>query len=433
MTRRRRVGRVLGLALLWAASFPAGAAAAQQEATQAAVAEILAEVRVHGNHTTPDADVLKIAGLAVGQPLTPETVAQAVERLRDSGRFDEVEVRKRYRSLTDATDVALVILVREQPVPDDPLDPTPTAAKPFKRLWAAGMFLPVLQYTDGYGFTYGARASFVHLFGRDGRLSIPATWGGTKRVAAEFDKRFRGGPVDLLEGGLGISRRNNPFYETDEDRREAWVGASGRIAAGLRAGVRGSTANVTFGGLEERASSVGADVSLDTRHDPVFPRNAVYARASWDALDHSVSPNANLYRVEARGYLGLVRQAVFSARWQYEASDAPLPPYERRLLGGAGNLRGWAAGSFSGDRLTAGSAELRFPLNSPLRFARAGMSLFVDTGKAWDHGSRFDDAPWRTGGGIGFFFLASVFQLNLDIAVRDGGSVRAHFSTGLQF
>jgi len=407
--------------------------AALQEAAQVPAVEVLGEVRVHGNHTTPDADVLELAGLTLGQPLAPETIAQAVKRLHDSGRFDEVEVRKRYRSLTDPSDVALVILVREHPVPDDPLDPTPAALKPVKRLWASGMFLPVLQYTDGYGFTYGGRASFVHLFGRDGRLSVPATWGGTKRVAAEVDKRFRRAPVDLLEGGVGISRRTNPHYEIDEDRGEAWVGASGRIAGGLRAGVRASTANVTFGDLDERASSFGAEASLDTRHDPVFPRNAVFARVSWDALDHSISARANLYRAEGRGYLGLVRQTVFSVRWLYEAGDGPLPPYERRLLGGAGNLRGYAAGSFSGDRLTAGSAEFRVPLNSPLKFARAGINLFADTGKAWDYGSRFEDAPWRTGGGIGFFFLASVFQLNLDVAVRDGGRVRAHFSTGLQF
>jgi len=428
---------LLGLALscggAWTAEAVAMATAASAQEAAPAASEVLAEVRIHGNHTTPDADVLRLAGLMLGQPVTDEAIAQAVRRLRDSGRFEDVEVRKRYRSLTDASEVTLVVLVREHPVPDDPLDPTPAAVRPFKRLWASGMFLPVLQYADGYGFTYGARVSFVHLFGRDGRLSVPATWGGTKRVAAELDKRIRRGPIDRLEGGVGYSRRENPHYDTDEDRGEAWGSASGRVAAGLRAGVRGSIANVTFGSLEERASSYGAEVTLDTRHDPVFPRNAVYARASWDALEHSVSPSANLYRAEARGYVGLFRQLVFSARWQYEGSDGILPTYERRLLGGAGNLRGYEAGSFSGDRLTAGSAELRLPLNSPLKFARAGISLFVDTGKAWDYGTRFEDAPWRTGGGIGFFFLASVFQLNVDVAVRDGGKVRAHFSTGLQF
>ena len=37
------------------------------------------------------------------------------QRLKDSGRFETVEVRKRYRSLTDMSDVALVLLVHERP------------------------------------------------------------------------------------------------------------------------------------------------------------------------------------------------------------------------------------------------------------------------------------------------------------------------------
>ena len=404
-----------------------------QEPARAAVAEVLGEVRVHGNHTTPDAEVLRLAGLVLGQPVTASTIHEIQQRLRQSGRFDDVEVRKRYRSLSNESDVALVVLVREQPVPDDPLDPTPAVLKPVKRLWASGMFLPILQYADGYGFTYGARASFVHLFGRDGRISVPMTWGGTKRVAAEFDKRLRKGPLDRLEGGVGISRRTNPFYETDEDRRDAWVGASRRIVGGLRAGVRAGTGRVTFGSLQERVSTYGAEVSLDTRHDPVFPRNAVFASGSWDVLAHAGSPRANLYRAEVRGYAGLVRQTVLSVRWLYDGSDAPLPPYERRLLGGAGSLRGYPAGAFAGDRMMLGSAELRVPLNSPLRFARAGVSVFVDAGTVWDHGTKFEDARLRKGGGAGVFFLASLFQLNADIAVREGGGVRLHLSTGLQF
>ena len=40
-------------------------------AAPAAAQEIVGEVRVHGNHTTPDADVLSLAGLSVGSPVTP--------------------------------------------------------------------------------------------------------------------------------------------------------------------------------------------------------------------------------------------------------------------------------------------------------------------------------------------------------------------------
>jgi cell division septal protein FtsQ len=76
--------------------------------------ETIVEIRVHGNHTTPDADVLRIAGVAPGSPFTPSLVAAAEERLRQSGRFRSVEVRKRYLSIEDASAIVLLILVQEQ-------------------------------------------------------------------------------------------------------------------------------------------------------------------------------------------------------------------------------------------------------------------------------------------------------------------------------
>ncbi len=413
------------------------------------VGETVTEVRVHGNHTTPDGDVLALAGLTIGQLFTPATLADAERRLRESGRFASVEIRKRYRSLDRLDQVALVIVVREHPVVEDPASPTPAVLKPLRRLAASGMLLPILSYADGYGFTYGARVSFVHLLGRDGRVSVPLTWGATRRAAFEIDKRVPAGPVDRLTGGVEIWRRENPFYERHERRSAAWLGASGRIAGPLRAGARGSMANVRFndaGGdagagvrgavpavLEERLSTYGVELSVDTRHDPVFPRDALSARVVLEALRPEISGDANRRTAEARAYLGLVRQAVLSGRWQYSSSDAPLPPYERALLGGAASVRGYEAGHESGDNLMAASAELRLPLSSPLTISRAGVTLFVDRGRVWDHGTRASDAPWRTGGGVGLFFLASLFQLNADVAVRDGGGVRVHFSTGLQF
>ena len=48
---------------------------------------IVGEVRVHGNHTTPNADVLAIIGEVVGQPATDALVAEVTTRLEKSGRF----------------------------------------------------------------------------------------------------------------------------------------------------------------------------------------------------------------------------------------------------------------------------------------------------------------------------------------------------------
>jgi outer membrane protein assembly factor BamA len=62
-------------------------------------AEKIAEIRVHGNATLSDEAVLKLAGLAVGGTLDAGGTEAIEKRLRDSGRFDEVQVRKRYRTL----------------------------------------------------------------------------------------------------------------------------------------------------------------------------------------------------------------------------------------------------------------------------------------------------------------------------------------------
>jgi cell division septal protein FtsQ len=36
--------------------------------------ERIAEVRVHGNHTTPDVDIIAMSGLTVGQPFGDTTL-----------------------------------------------------------------------------------------------------------------------------------------------------------------------------------------------------------------------------------------------------------------------------------------------------------------------------------------------------------------------
>ena len=77
--------------------------------------ERITDIRVHGNHTTPDQDILNIAGLAVGETPTTERLAAAEAKLRDSHRFESVEVRKRYESISDLSQILIVLLVDEVP------------------------------------------------------------------------------------------------------------------------------------------------------------------------------------------------------------------------------------------------------------------------------------------------------------------------------
>jgi hypothetical protein len=398
-------------------------------------AEIVNEIRVHGNAYVRDEEVIRLAGVTIGQTLAPDALRQIEQRLEASGVFDTIEVRKRYRSLDNETDVALVLLVHERPG----FKAETVAEHPGVGAWARMknrlMFLPILDYDDGYGFTYGGRVSTINLLGAGERLSVPLTWGGTRRAAVEVDRTFRSGPLTRVASTFGIWQRENPRFEIDDQRVEWTARAERSFARIVRAGVTTSQSTVDFGALNDRLWTIGAEAALDTRGDPAFPRNAVLLGGNWNVLHvRRLDEPINQYTTDARGYLGVIRQAVLAARVQYSSADRTLPPYERYLLGGASTLRGFETGSFDGDRLFVTSAELRVPLTSVLSGAKLGVSAFMDAGKVFDVNQRMKDAAWHQGVGAGVFLIATIVRINVDVAhgLRDGDT-RVHLSSGFSF
>jgi hypothetical protein len=398
-------------------------------------AEVIAEIRVHGNAYLRDDEVLKVAGVAVGQPFPADGEKVIAGRLKASGHFDTIEVRKRYRSLENTTDIALVLLVHERAgYTSETIDERPSIFG-WGRTKSKVMFLPILNYDDGYGFTYGGRFSTIDLFGGGERVSTPLTWGGTRRAAVEVDRTFNAGPLTRVESTFGIWQRENPHFEIDEQRVEWTARAERSVARVFRAGIGTSQSTVEFGALDDRLWTLGATVALDTRGDPAFPRNAVYLGTGWTGLHvKRLDQPINQWTTDARGYLGVIRQAVLAGRVQYTTSDQSLPDYERLLLGGASNLRGFDTGAYVGDRRFAASAELRVPITSVLSGAKLGVTAFMDAGKVWDVGQTMKDAAWHRGVGGGVFLIATIVRINLDVAhgLRDGDT-RVHLSSGFSF
>jgi hypothetical protein len=402
-------------------------------------APVAREIRVHGNVAIPDDEVLRIAGVELGMTLE-SGVAEAVgQRLRDSGRFESVDVRVRLRSLTDPTDAALLLVVHEKP--GVIVTRGGDIERPIsKRILSRVMFLPILTYQDGYGFTYGARFSTVDLLGAGERLSVPLTWGGTRRAALELERTFDRGPLTRILASTAIWQRENPRFDIDDQRFELKARAERNLAQIVSLGIETTRATVDFGALDDRLWTIGADAAVDTRGNPAYPANALYASAGWTALNvrpgASGSPNdrINRYTLDGRGYLRVFRQIVLAGRARYTNADAPLPPYERPLLGGSETLRGFRAGSFDGDETLVTSAELRVPITDVTSGGKFGMTVFMDAARAADHGARLQDAEWQRGAGAGLFLIASVFRLNLDVARGlDGGKTRLHLSSGFSF
>jgi outer membrane protein assembly factor BamA len=400
--------------------------------------EVIAVIQVHGNTITPTEEVIAESGLKEGAAFSESLRAEAETRLRSSGRFHDADVLKRYASITDLTQITVLIQIDDGPVRIDP--PVPGARVPGSgRIPVASrrgplnvMFAPILTAEDGYGLTYGARLAISGHRNIRQRVVIPASWGGDKRVGAEFQKEFsRRAIPDLRTGGF-IQRRTHPFFESDADRKRVWGRADWALTRNVRAGTELAWQTSTLEGDRQEARSVSADLVLDTRIDPLMPLNAVYARAAVERL-RFVTRSAVRTDMEANGYIGLYRGMVLALRVVREDMSEPAPVFYKSLLGGAGNLRGFAAGDSIGDTLTAGSAELRIPLTSALRVARIGTSIFMDAGTTYDKGQRLKDQKLKRGIGGGVWLTAPLFRVSFMVARGLGSGTRVHFGAGLTF
>ena len=295
------------------------------------------------------------------------------------------------------------------------------------------MWLPVLSFEDGYGFTYGVRFGFVDVLGRRTRVSVPLTWGGERQATVDVERRFTRGPFTRIVADAGVTRRENPALEIGDRRAGVGVRAERAVSSWFRIGATGRLADVQFGDIADRLRSAGVEATLDTRRDPAFPRNAVFATATVEHewFDHAEDTPRVL--TDVRGYVGVVRQVVFVARVQQAWSANPLPLFEQPLLGGAASLRGFPLGYRIGDRLAAASAELRMPITSPLRVARTGIAVFTDAGTVYGADESLTNATWDRSVGAGFFVTAPVLSMRIDVAHGIDAGTRAHFTFGLAF
>ncbi len=388
----------------------------------------VAAVRVHGNHTTPDEEVLAIAAVGTGDPVTHDLIENVSRRLERSGRFRSVDVRPRYASLSDPSAILLVIVVEERI--GISLDvPAPGAVR---RLKASTMWLPVLRYDDGYGFTYGARLALVEAVGRKTRIGVPLTWGGERRAGVEVERRFDSGPLTRVLAEAGITRSEHPALEIGDCRTAVVLRAEQALAASLVAGATVGVSSIRFGAARDTLRTAGVHVVWDTRHDPAFPRDALYVSAGVERLWFDQHPETTRLAVDARGFVGLLGSNVLALRALHSRTGSAVPVYEQALLG-AETLRGFPLGFRYGDRLAALSMEYRIPFTSPLRAGRFGAAVFVDTGSVYSGGESLDSALFDTGIGGGLFMQAPLVSFRADVARGLGGSTRAHVSLGVRF
>jgi len=407
----------------------------------AAPGDVIADVRVHGNHVTADAEVIRLSGLVKGAPFTNDTIPAAKRLLEKSGKFDDVQVLKRFASIDDPSQIVVMLVVNEGAVrielPDMPSGPTPADWRPkiVKRTFGQNvMWFPILDQEDGYSPRFGVRFAYVPSARSKSRLSMPLTWGGERRAGLEWEKGFDHG---RLQVGGALTSTKHPYYDERDGRRRAWARLEG-TAKRLHVGGTATLQRINFGGNVDQVKTIGADATFDTRLDPVLPRNAIHVFASAEQvrLTPDQGPKWDPYvrrKVDASVYLGTIKQAVLVGRVVREDATASQPLYFKPMLGGMNSLRGYETASFVGDTLVAGTLELRVPLTSPISVGKFGVRTFIDRGTVYDRGQRFKDQDLKQGYGGGIFFALPTFSMNLDLAYSSEKNFRLHFSGGFSF
>ena len=406
------------------------------------VVELVAAVQVHGNTITSTEEVSRVSGITVGDRVSDTLLADAETRLRRALKPEAVEVLKRFASISDPTQVLVLIQLDEGPVrvelPDidipTPKMPMPPArrANVVRRSHLNMMFVPILGAEDGYGLTYGAQFAFVGHRTTRRRVVVPATWGGDKRIAVEYQQEFRRRIAPRLRTGAMLQRRTHPFYQDNADRTRAWGRAEWPLLRDVRTGAEVAWQSSSLAGQDVDARSIGADVVVDTRVDPLMPHNAILVRAAAERVSVSAS-DAVKTEIDANAYIGLYRGTVLALRAVREDFSRPAPSFYKSVLGGSRNLRGFRAGRAVGDTLVAGSIELRIPATSPLRMARFGYNVFIDAGTTYDKGRRFREQTLERGVGAGVWMTAPLFRVSAAVARGLGSGMRAHIGAGLTF
>src|SRR5262245_56600071 len=134
--------------------------------------ETIAAIQIHGNVLTPDEEVRRLSGVSIGAPFEAGTIETVTGRLRAAKKFESVQVLKRFASISDLSQILLVIIVDEAAVhiemTGDPDNPTRIVRNRFPRL----LVLPIFGAEDGYGGSYGVRLALPDPPGTRSRLAF---------------------------------------------------------------------------------------------------------------------------------------------------------------------------------------------------------------------------------------------------------------------
>lgn len=364
--------------------------------------------------------IIEIAGLPTGLTFSPQAIARAEERLRDTGVFSAVALQE---GSPDDSDVMSI----EARVVEAPL-----------RRFGFGANLS----SDSGG---ELTAFWVHrnLFGGAERLRIEGALTGigqgelsTQAISGiDAELRLRYSRPATVTTDTTVYAELFAVGIEEPDFRLAGIGTeigfshilSPNLDAGLGIGITTNIIEDAFGERSASLITLPGEITWDNRDDALDPTSGFYAAAAATPFVTAGAGAGARFSLDARGYLSFGPQdrSRIAARLQYGALVGgdldSLPPDYLFWSGGAGTVRGQDYASLgavqngfdSGGRGFFGaSGEFRQDIGD----TNFGLVAFVDAGFVATDPIWQDESDWHAGAGVGLRYATPFGPIRIDLA-----------------
>lgn len=381
----------------------------------------LVRVIVQGAMLTDEAEVRARSGLLVGQHVDAATLAEARAALTAWHAFARVEVHLRYASLSDPGLVLAVVTIDEGPVRVERAVSGASRVRHRGRL-SRLQWMPMAGTGDGEAPWGGVALSWRRAQAAPVTVSVPIRAGGRMQAGVRVSRpigrsrtvvAFAADQLRDTPRALGTTRRIRTLsLVAEQPVRDRWQARAWLTRE--------------WGRGNDRADAVtraGGDVVRDGRQDPWLPGRATVVRLLVERVSlparqlSSVPDRVHAWHTVAdlQSAVGIGRSSLVF-RVVHDATRAPLPAWQQLFPGRADTLRGAAiAGLGVGDTLTAGSVDLRVPVQSPRQRVRFGVRGGVEVVAAYAAGRSARGQPFVRADSAGLWAQVGPGHVGVDV------------------
>ncbi len=370
-------------------------------------------VAVYGNYHIDRELIVSEFGLAAGDTCTWDGVREGLERVKQLSGVRHASHKLNFDG--EGRGVFILLIITEE-----------------KRTWTLSPRIN-RNFTDKIAF--GAAFIETNLRGRDEQLHLSAMVHGALILQARWMKPRAFGTerlsAGILAGYRGYRWPYPSFQQIIVDDRIKWFegylsfvmkladGFSYFLDPGLEVIQAGDPMleHQGEGGVPDAPSGTLFTVNTGlnfSRLDRIFyPESGVQIGASvksWGLLQNNPAfTNTRLF-VDGTVFLDLGRP-ILSVNARSAINEAGIPAYLYEHLGGTSTIRGYEFGIFYGENSALVRTDLRVPLNfrelselgNPIILV--DMSVFVDTGAAWDNDEDLTIELFYSGAGLAMSFI----------------------------